>query len=82
MDEYFIKETVEYILLGTEKLIYWFRYLNKMRLLSQKSREYEGKEYKKFWIIVPNKLIDRLGWKAGEELEAEVKEDKLVVKKD
>lgn len=53
-----------------------------MRLLSQKSREYEGKEYKKFWIIVPNKLVDKLSWKSGEELEAEVKGGKLVIKKD
>ena len=53
-----------------------------MRLLSQKSREYEGKEYKKFWVVIPNKLIKKLGWKTGEDLEAETKGDKLVIKKD
>jgi len=57
-----------------------------MRLLGQVSREYEGKdgkkEYYKHWIIVPNKLIEKLGWKVGEELDMEVKHGKLVVEKD
>lgn len=53
-----------------------------MRLLSQKSREYQGKEYKKFWVVIPNKLVKKLGWKQGEELEAEVKGDKLIIEKD
>ena len=53
-----------------------------MRLLSQISREYKGKNYKKFWIVVPNKLIEKLGWKKGQELEAEVKNEKLIIKKD
>lgn len=38
--------------------------------------------YDKFWIIVPNKLIEKLKWKEGEELEAEVKNGKLVVEND
>ena len=50
-----------------------------MRLLSQKSREYQGKEYKKFWVVIPNKVIEKLGWKSGEDLEAEVKDDKLII---
>ena len=53
-----------------------------MRLLSQKSREYQGKEYKKFWIVIPNKIIEKLGWNAGDDLEAEVKKDKLIIEKD
>ncbi|MBI2549860.1 AbrB/MazE/SpoVT family DNA-binding domain-containing protein [Candidatus Woesearchaeota archaeon] len=53
-----------------------------MRLLSQKSREYKGKDYHKFWIVIPNKLIEKLGWKQGDELEAEEKNDKLVIEKD
>lgn len=52
-----------------------------MKLLSQKSREYKGKEYLKHWIVIPNKLIEKLGWKAGQELEANVKEKKLVIEK-
>ena len=53
-----------------------------MRLQSQISREYKGKEYKKFWIVIPSKLIEKLGWKTGQELEGEVKGDKLVIEKD
>lgn len=53
-----------------------------MRLLSQISREYKGKEYKKFWVVLPSKLIEKLKWKTGEDLEAEVKGDKLVIEKD
>lgn len=53
-----------------------------MRLLSQKSREYKGKEYLKHWIVIPNKIIEKLKWKAGDELEAETKGEKLVIEKD
>jgi len=53
-----------------------------MRLLSQISREYNGKEYKKSWIIIPNKIIAKLGWKTGEELKADVKDKKLIIEKD
>ncbi len=53
-----------------------------MRLLSQKSREYKGTEYKKHWVIIPNDLIAKLKWKAGDELEAEVKGEKLIIEKD
>lgn len=53
-----------------------------MRLLSQKHSEYKGKEYKKFWIIIPQKIIEKLGWKEGQDLEADVKGEKLVIEKD
>lgn len=52
-----------------------------MRLLSQISREYKGSKYRKFWIVIPTELISKLKWKTGEELEAEVKDDKLVIGK-
>ena len=53
-----------------------------MRLLSQISREYKGKEYKKFWIVIPNKIIEKLGWKSGTELNADLKNGKLVINKE
>ena len=52
-----------------------------MRLLSTKSREYKGKEYRKYFIILPSKLLEKLGWKTGQELKAEEKKGRLVVKK-
>ena len=53
-----------------------------MKLLSQKSREYKGKAYKKFWVIVTSKLIKKLGWKKGDILKAKVNGNKLVVEKE
>lgn len=53
-----------------------------MRLQKQLSRKFEGKEYAKYVIVVPPKYIEELGWKDGEELEAEIKKDKLIIEKD
>ena len=53
-----------------------------MRLIPQKSRDYKDKAYYKYLIVVPSKLIQKLGWKGGEELEAEVKDKKLIIEKD
>ncbi len=50
-----------------------------MRLLGQVSRKYGDTEYKKHWIIVPNKVIEKLGWKIGDELEIEIRNGKIVV---
>ncbi len=55
------------------------RYLNNMKLQSQVSRKYGDKEYRKFWIVIPEKLLKKLGWKTGEELKAEIKGNKLVI---
>lgn len=53
-----------------------------MKLQSQISRKYKDQEYKKYWIVLSSKLIDKLGWKEGQELEADVKNEKLVIEKD
>ena len=52
-----------------------------MRLLKQKSREYNGKAYHKHWIVIPNEAIEKLKWKEGEELQAEIKDEKLIIKR-
>lgn len=58
------------------------RYLNwTMRLQKQLSRKYEGKEYAKYVIVVNPKIIEKLGWKDREKLEAEIRGEKLVVEK-
>lgn len=51
-----------------------------MRLQKQLSRKYEGKEYAKYVIVVKPKLVEKLGWKDGQDLEAEIKKGNLVVK--
>ena len=53
-----------------------------MYLQKQLSKKVGDKEYAKWVIVVPPKLIDKLGWKAGEELEAEIKGDKLIIEED
>ncbi|MFH1591987.1 MAG: AbrB/MazE/SpoVT family DNA-binding domain-containing protein [Candidatus Woesearchaeota archaeon] len=53
-----------------------------MRLQSQVSREYKGNKYEKYWVVLPSKLVEKLKWKSGEELEAEIKDNKLIIEKD
>ena len=53
-----------------------------MKLQAQISRKYQGKEYEKFWVVVPHKILETLGWKAGDELKSEAKGNKLVIQKD
>ncbi len=53
-----------------------------MRLQSQISREYKGTKYEKFWVVLPSKIVQKLKWKTGQDLEAEVKGEKLVIEKD
>ena len=53
-----------------------------MKLLAQKHSKYKGKQYKKFWIIIPNRIIQKLGWKEGSELNADLKNEKLVIQKE
>ena len=53
-----------------------------MRLQSQISREYKGNKYEKFWIVISSKIIEKLGWRVGQDLEAETKGDKLIIEKD
>jgi bifunctional DNA-binding transcriptional regulator/antitoxin component of YhaV-PrlF toxin-antitoxin module len=53
-----------------------------MRLQSQVSRVHKGKEYVKYWIVVPHRFVHKLGWKTSDELEAKIKGGKLVVERD
>lgn len=52
-----------------------------MKLQSQVSSKVGNKEYIKSWIVVPDKLLKKLNWKSGQELEGEVKDGKLIIKK-
>ena len=53
-----------------------------MRLQSQISREYKGTKYEKFWIVLPSKLVKKLGWKTGTELDADINNKRLIVQKE
>ncbi len=50
-----------------------------MRLQKQLSRKYEGKEYAKYVIVIKPKLIEKLGWRDGADLEAKNKGNKLII---
>jgi bifunctional DNA-binding transcriptional regulator/antitoxin component of YhaV-PrlF toxin-antitoxin module len=52
-----------------------------MRLQKQLSRAVEGKEYPKYVLVVPPVTIEELQWKEGEELEHEVKDRTLLIRK-
>jgi len=52
-----------------------------MKLQKQKSRTYNTKNYHKYWIVIPNKIIEKTGWKTGQELKAEIKEEQLTITK-
>jgi len=52
-----------------------------MKLQRQKAYKYKDKAHYKYVIVVKEKLIKALGWKEGDELEAEKKNGKLIVGK-
>lgn len=51
-----------------------------MRLIANKTREYKGKQYVKFSVVIPNKKIEELEWKEGEDLECEVEDKELIIR--
>lgn len=52
-----------------------------MELQKRLSRKYKGKAYVKWVITIPPAIIKALGWKEGQEIEAEPASGKLVLKK-
>ncbi len=52
----------------------------KMKLQKQLSRKYGGKEYPKYLVTIPPKTVDKVGWEQGTELEAIVKDGKIILK--
>tara|TARA_Y100000310_G_C20249649_1_gene608492 strand:+ start:167 stop:328 length:162 start_codon:yes stop_codon:yes gene_type:complete len=52
-----------------------------MKLQSQISRKYRNTEYKKFWVVISNKILKELGWKTGQKLEPKIKDGKIIIKK-
>ena len=52
-----------------------------MQLQKQLSRKYQDKEYTKFVIVLKQDLVEKLGWKSGQELKTNVKGSKLIIEK-
>lgn len=52
-----------------------------MKLQSQISRKYKSNSYRKFWVILPIKIVKELNWKDGQELTPSIEKDKLIIEK-
>ncbi len=73
--------TIQFALLGANKLLKPLGTNNRfMRLQKQLSVKRGSKSYYKYLVIVPNELVQKLGWAEGQELIAEMKGRMLIVK--
>jgi len=48
-----------------------------MKILREKSREYNGKTYFKYKVNIPEKIINEAGFELGDELDVEVKKGEV-----
>ena len=51
-----------------------------MKLQKQLSRKVKDKMYPKYAVVIPPKQIEEVGWKEGTELEAIVKDGKIILR--
>ncbi|MBM3206860.1 MAG: AbrB/MazE/SpoVT family DNA-binding domain-containing protein [Candidatus Staskawiczbacteria bacterium] len=52
-----------------------------MKVLKEKSREYNGKEYYRYRINIPEEIINEAQIKEGDELDATAKKGEIHLKK-
>ncbi len=52
-----------------------------MRIIRERSRTYKGKDYYKFKVNIPEILLLNAGMNVGDDVEAEVKDNKIILKK-
>ena len=52
-----------------------------MKIEKVKSREYKNKEYFKYRLVIPKKVIKKAGFKAGTELKPEAKKGEIKLRK-
>jgi len=52
-----------------------------MKVLKEKSREYNGKSYFKYKVNIPEEKIKEAGFEEGDELEVESKNGEIKLKK-
>ena len=52
-----------------------------MHLQKQLNRVVDGKEYGKYLLVIPPETVQELDWKEGEELDHEVKDQTLLIRK-
>jgi bifunctional DNA-binding transcriptional regulator/antitoxin component of YhaV-PrlF toxin-antitoxin module len=52
-----------------------------MKLQKQVAYKYKDVPHYRYVIVVPNKIIEGLGWKEGEDLKTTVEESRLIFEK-
>ena len=55
-------------------------YLGYMKLQKQKGREYKGKVYAKYFVTIPKKDLEKLGWTEGQELKGIVADGMYILR--
>ncbi len=51
-----------------------------MRLLDKLNRKVGDKEYRKYFLHIPNNDVDKLQWTKGQELDVRIRGDTLILK--
>lgn len=51
-----------------------------MRLQKRSNRKVGDKEYVKWYVDIPADLIEKIDWKAKMELQADIKDNKIILK--
>jgi bifunctional DNA-binding transcriptional regulator/antitoxin component of YhaV-PrlF toxin-antitoxin module len=51
-----------------------------MKLQKQLSRKSGKIKYPKYVVVIPPEKVKEAGWKEGEELEADIKDDEIILK--
>lgn len=52
-----------------------------MRLQKRLNRKVAGREYSKWVVTLSPEDVEKLGWHEGEELDARIRDDKLILEK-
>ena len=52
----------------------------RMRLLDKLNRRVGGREYRKWYLSLPNADVEQLGWSHGQELKAEIDGNNLLIR--
>ena len=52
-----------------------------MKILKERSRTYNGKDYFKYKVNIPESFLINAGLKVGDELDIETQKDKIILKK-
>ncbi len=52
-----------------------------MKIIKEKSREYNGKPYFKYKVNLPSEDLEKAGFKEGDELESDISKGEIKLKK-